>query len=84
VVETRTGSQGHGASLGVTGDSDGWGPDDRTSDAPPVAFQKVGVFLMPPVDRRVLLEEEIAVRRTANGLGESFFGLARYLPRRKS
>ena len=35
VVETRTGSQGHGVSLGVAGDSDGWGPDDRASDAPP-------------------------------------------------
>jgi hypothetical protein len=36
------------------------------------------------VDSLFLIEEEIAVRRTANGLGESFFGLARYLPRRKS
>ena len=26
---------------------------------------------------------DIAVRRTANGLGESFFGLARYLPSKK-
>ena len=51
-VETRTGSQGRGASLGVVGDSDGWGPDDRTADAPPIAFRKGGVFLPPPVDRR--------------------------------
>ena len=50
VVETRTGSQGWGASLGVAGDSD-WGPDDRT-DAPPVAFRKRGIFLPPPVDCR--------------------------------
>ena len=35
-------------------------------------------------DDSVLIEEDITVRRTANGLGESFFGLARYLPRRKS
>jgi hypothetical protein len=43
---------GAGASLGVVGDSDGWGPDDRTADAPPIAFRKGGVFLPPPVDRR--------------------------------
>ncbi len=29
VVKTRMGSQGRGASLGMAGDSDGWGPDDR-------------------------------------------------------
>ncbi len=52
VVETRTGSQGGGASLGVAGDSDCWGPDDRVADAPPVAFRKGGVFLPPLVDRR--------------------------------
>jgi hypothetical protein len=62
VVETRTGSQGHGVSLGVAGDSDSWGPDDRTSDAPPVAFQKVGVFLLPPVDRRGPVDGNDTVR----------------------
>jgi hypothetical protein len=62
VVETRTGSQGHGVSLGVAGDSDGWGPDDRTSDAPPDAFQKVWVFLMPPVDRRGPVDGNDTVR----------------------
>ena len=62
VVETQTGSQGHRASLGVAGDSDGWGPDDRASDAPPVAFQKVGVFLLPPVDRRVPMDSNDTVR----------------------
>ena len=34
VVKTQTGSQGRGASLGVVGDNDGWGPDDRVADAP--------------------------------------------------
>ena len=48
VVETRTGSQGHGASLGVAGDSDGWGSDDRTSDAPPSHFRKWGTSSRPP------------------------------------
>jgi hypothetical protein len=38
VVETQTGSQGQGASLGVAGDSDCWGPDNRVADVPPVAF----------------------------------------------
>jgi hypothetical protein len=33
---------------------------------------------------KILIEEDITVRRTANGLGESFFGFTRYLPRRKS
>ena len=50
MVETRTGSQGQGASLGIAGDSDGWGPDDHAADAPPVAFRKGRVFLSPPVD----------------------------------
>ena len=49
MVETRSGSQGRGLSLGVTGDSDGWGLDDRAADAPPVAFRKGGVFLPPPL-----------------------------------
>ncbi len=62
VVETRTGSQEHGASLGVAGNSDGWGPDDRASDAPPVMFQKVGVFLPPPVDRRGPVDGNDTVR----------------------
>jgi hypothetical protein len=52
VVEIRTGSQGRGASLGVAGDSDGWGPDDRAADAPPRLVSEGGVFLPPPVDRR--------------------------------
>ena len=38
--------------MGVAGDSDGWGPDDRSSDAPPVAFWKGGVSPPTPVDRR--------------------------------
>ena len=42
--------KGRGASLGVAGDSDGWGPDDRASDAPPVTFRKGGVS--PPASRR--------------------------------
>jgi hypothetical protein len=33
----------------VAGDSDGWEPDDRAADAPPVAFRKGGV---PPAPRR--------------------------------
>jgi hypothetical protein len=52
VVEIRTGSQGRGASLGVAGDSDGWGPRGGRRMPPPVAFRKGGVFLPPPVDRR--------------------------------
>ena len=48
VVETQTGSQGRGASLGVAGDSDSWGPDDRTSDAPPLRFRKWGSSSRPP------------------------------------
>ena len=52
VVETRTGSQGREASLGMRGDSDGWGSDDRMVDAPPIAFRKGGVFLPPPLNRR--------------------------------
>jgi len=49
VVETRTGSQGHGASLGVAGDGDGWGPDDRASEAPPPSrFRKWEYSSRPP------------------------------------
>jgi len=48
VVETRTGSQGRGASLGVAGDSDGWGPDDRMADAPPSRFGRGGSSSRPP------------------------------------
>ena len=32
----------------MAGDSDGWGPDNRASEAPPVAFWKGGVFSRPP------------------------------------
>ena len=42
--------KGQGASLDVAGDSNGWGPDDRVSDAPPIAFRKGGVS--PPAPRR--------------------------------
>ena len=50
VVETRTGSQGRGASLGVVGDSDGWGPDDRASDAPPFrVLERGGLSSRPPL-----------------------------------
>ncbi len=52
VVETRTGSQGRGASLDVASDSDCWGPEDRVADAPPSHFGRGGVFLPPLVDRR--------------------------------
>jgi hypothetical protein len=52
VVETRTGSQGRGASLGMAGGSDSWGPDDRAVDAPPIMFRKGGGFLPPHIDRR--------------------------------
>jgi hypothetical protein len=58
----RAGSQGRGASLGMAGDSDGWGPDDRASDAPPIAFQKGGVFLPPPVDHRGPVDGNDTVR----------------------
>ena len=61
VVETRTGSQGRGASLGVKGDSDGWGPDDCTADAPPVTFRKGGVFLPPP---SIVADPWTAITRT--------------------
>ncbi len=56
------GVPGAGASLGVASDSDGWGPDDRTSDAPPIAFQKGGVFLPPPVNRRRPVDGNDTVR----------------------
>jgi len=46
------GDKGRGASLGVAGDSDGWGPDDRSSDAPPIPFWKGGVSPPAPVDHR--------------------------------
>jgi hypothetical protein len=59
VVETRTGSQGRGASLGVVGDSerslgvagdsDSWGLDNRAADAPPLCFGRGG---LPPAPRR--------------------------------
>jgi len=52
VVGTRTGSQGRGASSGVAGNGDGRGTDDRTADAPPIAFWRGGSLLPPPVDRR--------------------------------
>jgi len=38
--------------LGVADDSDGWGPDNRASDAPLVAFWKGVVSPLAPVDRR--------------------------------
>jgi hypothetical protein len=50
VVETRTGSQGRGASLGVAGDSDRWGPDDRVADAPPRHISEGGS--LPPTPCR--------------------------------
>jgi hypothetical protein len=49
------GSQGRGVSLGVVGDSDGWGPDDRTSDAPPPSrvSERGG---LPPAPRRAMTQ----------------------------
>jgi hypothetical protein len=52
VAGTRAGSQGRGASLGVAGDGDGRGPDDRAADAPPVTFRMGGSLFPSPVDRR--------------------------------
>ena len=46
------GDKGRGVSLGMAGNSDGWGPDDRASDTPPSCFGKGGSLLPPPVDRR--------------------------------
>ena len=48
VVETRTGSQGGGASLGMVDDSDCRGLDDRAADAGPVMFRKGGASSRPP------------------------------------
>ena len=42
------GSQGKGGVLGA-GDNDGWGPNDRTADAPPSRFREGGL-LPPPVN----------------------------------
>ena len=43
------GDKGRGASLGVAGDSDGWGPDDRASDAPPFrVLERGGLSSRPP------------------------------------
>jgi len=44
------GVPGGGASLGVAGDSDCWGPDDRAADANPFAFRKGGGI--PPAPRQ--------------------------------
>jgi hypothetical protein len=52
VAGTRTGFQGPGVSSGVAGDSDGRGPDDRATDAPPVTFSRGGVLFPPPDDWR--------------------------------
>ena len=41
------GSRGRGGVLGV-GDDNGWGPNDRTADAPPSRFQEGGP-LLPPI-----------------------------------
>ena len=46
------GDKGQGASLGVAGDSDCWGPDNRMAGAPPVTFSRRGVLFPPPVDWR--------------------------------
>jgi len=51
VAGTRTGSHGWGASSGVAGDGDGWGPDDRAADAPPRPGSEGGSLLPPPVVR---------------------------------
>ncbi len=48
VAGTRTGSQGRGASLGVAGDGDGRGPDDRAADAPLSCFGGGGLSSRPP------------------------------------
>jgi len=48
VAGTRTRSQGWGASLGVAGDDDGRGPDNRAADAPPVTFRRGGLSSRPP------------------------------------
>ena len=47
-THTVSQSQGWGVSSGVAGDGDGWGPaDDRTADAPPIAFRRGGSLLPP-------------------------------------
>ena len=43
------GDKGQGASLGVAGDSDCWGPDNRASDAPPRRVsERGGLSSRPP------------------------------------
>ena len=43
------GDKGQGASLGVAGDSDCWGPDDRAFDAPPRRVsERGGLSSRPP------------------------------------
>ena len=46
------GVPGGGASSGMSDDGDSRGPDDRTADAPPIAFWRRGSLLPPPVNRR--------------------------------
>ena len=48
VAATRRGSQGWGASSGVTCVGDGRGPDDRAADAPPAHFGGGGLSSRPP------------------------------------
>jgi hypothetical protein len=40
-----------GGRTGMAGEGDDRGTDDRTADAPPVAFWRGGSLLPPPVDR---------------------------------
>ncbi len=61
VVETRTGSQGRGASLGVAGDSDSRGLDNRAADAPPSRFGRGGSSSRPP---SIVADPRTAMTRT--------------------
>jgi len=42
------GVPGVGGKLGLAGDGDGWGPDDRAVDAPVVVFRRGGLSSRPP------------------------------------
>ena len=54
VAGTRAGSQGWGASSGVAGDGNSRGPEDRSADAPPVAFWTAMAQMVGIGSRRVI------------------------------
>ena len=58
------GSQGRGGVLGV-GNDNGWGPNDRTADAPPSRFREGGP-LPPPIN----IDHDVHDTTIKQGTGE--------------